>query len=36
MPSQLPMALKWAFIMTNALVDMLGKDNLQVWGQLYV
>jgi len=30
MPSQLPMAFQWAFIMTNALVIMLGKDHLQV------
>lgn len=30
MPSRLPMAFTWAFIMTNALKDMLGKDHLQV------
>ena len=30
MPSRLPLAFQWAFIMTNALVDTMGKDHLQV------
>jgi hypothetical protein len=30
MPGRLPIAFQWAFVMTNALVDLLGKDHLQV------